>query len=133
MNPFIIKLKTKWSYSLSESSLFLVWHLRLINLRTVNDTSRKCVQSGLSSVFDLIINRYNLVTARMGYWNSGSAKLCSLRWLFNIFCKNSPSWYNFCQYFNSWQNLLLGNCLVRWIATTAIKNYRTPFNGLQLY
>ena len=46
-------------------------------MSTVNDTSQKCVQSGLGCEFDLVINHYNLVNARMGYWNNVCAKLWS--------------------------------------------------------
>ena len=76
MNPFIINLKTIKLFSF-RIVVILSWHLHLINLRIVNDTSQKSVQSGLGSEFDLIINRYNLVTARMGYWNNACAKLWS--------------------------------------------------------
>ena len=66
INPFIINLKTIKLFPF-RIVIILSWYLHLINLRTVNDTSQKCVQSGLGSEFDLIINRYNLVAARKGY------------------------------------------------------------------
>ena len=57
INPFIINLKTIKLFPF-RIVVILNWYLHLINLRTVNDTSQKRVQSGLGSEFDLIINPF---------------------------------------------------------------------------